>query len=299
MIPPFVKIFNIGTDYIRDIFQEEVEISEKIDGSYFAFGLIDGELQMRSKGSPLFMDNPEKMFKEGMDYVFSVQDRLPPDVIIHGEYLKSQRHNTLKYNRVPKNHIILFGAAHAKEERFYPQFEDFAAAIDLETVPKWHADITCPDDLKAYLDRDSCLGGTKVEGVVVKNYKRQFLLGGQPMPLMAGKYVSEAFKEVHKDRWGKEEAKGSKWVGFCESFKTEARWQKAIQHLRDRGELTNTPQDIGKLLKEVNVDIETEEKEAIKAYLWNEYKRDVMRTATRGMPEWYKEKLLARSFNGD
>ena len=33
MIQAYTKIFAIGTDYIRDIFNEEVEISEKIDGS--------------------------------------------------------------------------------------------------------------------------------------------------------------------------------------------------------------------------------------------------------------------------
>lgn len=33
MIKAFPKIFSIGTDYIKDIFKEEVEITEKIDDS--------------------------------------------------------------------------------------------------------------------------------------------------------------------------------------------------------------------------------------------------------------------------
>ena len=32
MLTAFPKIFAIGTDYIKDIFEEEVEITEKLDG---------------------------------------------------------------------------------------------------------------------------------------------------------------------------------------------------------------------------------------------------------------------------
>jgi len=49
MISAFPKIFTLGTDYISDIFKEEVEITEKIDGSQISFGKIEGELYMRSK----------------------------------------------------------------------------------------------------------------------------------------------------------------------------------------------------------------------------------------------------------
>jgi hypothetical protein len=37
----------------------------------------------------------------------------------------------------------------------------------------------------------------------------------------------------------------------------------------------------------------------IKAFLWKEFKGDLMRTATRGMPEFYKEKLLKDSFKNE
>ena len=50
-ISAFPKIFAIGTDYIKDLFNGPVEITEKIDGSMFVFGKVDGELFMRSKGA--------------------------------------------------------------------------------------------------------------------------------------------------------------------------------------------------------------------------------------------------------
>lgn len=297
MIPAFVKIFAIGTDYIKDIFEEEVEVSEKIDGSQIAFGLINNTLYIRSKGSRLYQDNPEKMFKEGIDYISSIQGLLPEGVVFYGEYLKKPKHNTLVYARVPRNHIILFGAKVFGKDLYLPNFYEYADILDLEVVPFTTLKINSPEDLQLYLGVESVLGGSMREGVVVKNYGRKFLLGGQPMPMMCGKFVSEKFKEVHRNRWGKEETGKGKFETFCESFHTEARWQKAIQHLAERGELENSPRDIGKLMKEINIDIEEEEKANVMEYLWNEHKRDIFRAATRGVAEWYKTQLLKKSFS--
>lgn len=62
MINEFPKIFSLGTVYIKDILNEEVEVSEKIDGSQLSFAKINGNLYMRSKGAMLYADNPQKMF---------------------------------------------------------------------------------------------------------------------------------------------------------------------------------------------------------------------------------------------
>jgi hypothetical protein len=293
MIQAFPKIFAIGTDYIRDIFNGPVEISEKVDGSQFGFGKVGGELLIRSKGAR------EKMFSEGIAYVESVAHLLPEGIIFYGEYLKKPKHNTLAYQRIPNNHIMLFGAMNIAAQSFDPSFQSWADVLGLEVVPKWEATIANADDLRHQLDRESVLGGCKVEGVVVKNYSRPFLLGGQPIPIMAGKFVSESFKEVHRNRWGTEEKGSSKWATFCGSFNTVARWEKSVQHLAENGSISNTPKDIGALLKEVHADIEAEEKEAIKEYLWHENKREIFGAAVRGLPEWYKQRLLESAFTGD
>lgn len=299
MIKAFPKIFAIGTDYIRDIFAEEVEVTEKVDGSQFAFGKVDGELYLRSKGTMLFPENPEKMFAEGIDYVQQIEHKLPDGIIFYCEYLKKPKHNTLKYERIPKNHLTLFGVMHISQA-FDDDLEGYADLLEIESVPVLHNGmIESSDELKAMLDRESVLGGQKIEGVVVKNYSRQFLLGGQPMPIMSGKYVSEAFKEVHRERWGKEEKSKSRLQEFFESFRTQARWEKAVQHLRERGELTDSPRDIGNLFKEVHLDIEAEEKDAVKDFLWREFASELKRKSTAGLPEWYKEKVMERAFEDD
>lgn len=297
MITAFPKIFSLGTDYIKDIFMDNVQVTEKIDGSQFAFGKINGHLHLRSKGAFLFTENPEKMFSEAISYIDSIQDRLPEGMVFYTEYLKKPQHNTLKYDRTPKNHLMLFGVMHISQ-RFHLQTEVYSELLGIEHVPVLHyGRVDSPAELKVILERESVLGGAKIEGVVVKNFDRPFLLGGQPIPIMAGKYVSESFKEVHRDRWGKEETGKGRLETFFDSFKTPARWEKAVQHLRDKGLLSGEPKDIGSLFKEVHQDIESEEKEAIKEFLWNEYNKEIKRKATAGMPEWYKQKLLDNNFS--
>ena len=296
MIKAFTKIFAIGTDYIRDIFNEEVEITEKIDGSQFDFGKIDGKLYMRSKGAMLFLENPEKMFSEGISYVESIQDRLPEGKVFYCEYMKKPKHNTLKYIRIPNNHLMLFSVMDIQKQSFEASV-GWDGVLGIEHVPVIHCGkIESASELTDLLKKESILGGVSIEGVVVKNYFRQFLLGGQPMPLMAGKFVSESFKEVHRERWGAEEKGKSRMETFFESFRTPARWEKAVQHLQEKGELDNEPKDIGKLFKEVQTDLEAEEKEAIKEFLWREFSGEIKRKASAGMAEWYKNKLMESSF---
>lgn len=293
----FPKIFAIGQDYIADIFKDEVEVTEKVDGSQFVFGKLNGEILCRSKGAMLYDGAVHKMFQTAWDYIHSVD--LPEDTIFYGEYLQRPKHNTLCYERVPKNNITIFGVSTPGGTFVdnYCALASWADGIGLEAVPLiYRGHINSAEELKVMLDTNSYLGGVKVEGVVVKNYVRPFLLGGQPIPLMCGKFVSEAFKETHIKGWGKENTSKGKWDTFKDGFRTDARFEKAVQHLRDNGELENSPRDIGKLISEVKRDITDEEKDRILKFLWSEFSPELMRRATHGLPEWYKEKLAEQAF---
>lgn len=298
MITSFPKIFAIGTRYIEDIFNEEVEITEKLDGSQFIFGKIDGVLYVRSKGAIIYPETCPTMFVEGLKYVQSIQDKLPEGITFYGEYLQKPKHNCLKYDNIPKNHIALFGAID-NNKRCCPMegIKVYADFFDIDLVKEiYHGRVSHPADLIKFLERESMLGGTKLEGIVVKNYSRPFLLGGQPMPLMCGKLVSDGFKEVNNKRQ-KEYKKDGDIESIIAYLKTEARWEKAIQHLKEFNVLINEPKDIGTLLREINVDIESEEKDNIKEMLWKHFKKGILSGATRGFAEWYKNKLIKRSFN--
>lgn len=297
MASAFPKIFQLGTKYTDGIYEGKVQVTEKVDGSQFGFGKIDGEVFVRSKGAKLYFDNPEKMFKEGIDYIKSIEDKIPDNMIFYAEYLKKPKHNTLAYDRIPKNHLALFGVADIKKDFKY-NIKEYANLLDIDHVPViFEGEGLTAEKIPEFLERVSYLGGQKIEGVVVKNFNKDLLLGGQIIPILSGKYVSEAFKEVHRKSWGKENTGRGKWETFKEQYKTEARWNKAIIHLKEKGELTGTPKDIGKLMKEVNIDITKECKEEIKDFLWKEFGKEVFKTATRNFPEWYKEQILKGKVN--
>jgi len=151
------------------------------------------------------------------------------------------------------------------------------------------------DFLKRILETSpSILGGEfGIEGVVVKNYEQRTKFGDPT--ICCGKYVRETFKERHQKEW---KTGGDTIREFSESFRTEARWQKAVNHLREKGELENDPRDIGKLMKEINIDVEEEEAEEIKNFLYKHFIKQIKRKATAGAPEWYKEQLLKKAFEG-
>lgn len=69
--------------------------------------------------------------------------------------------------------------------------------------------------------------------------------------------------------------------------------------IRERGEIEDDVRDIGKLMKEIPEDIkiecEAEIKERLFAWAWP----NIRRIVTRGVPEYYKDSLLRKQFEGD
>jgi len=145
--------------------------------------------------------------------------------------------------------------------------------------------------LNDYLNRLSCLGGGKVEGIVIKpaNYDKW----GPDSKVLMAKLVNDSYKEIHRGEWktGEHSPNKNKVEQLLQSYRTPARWQKAVQHLTDAGELVNAPNDIGRLMVEIQKDVSEECGEEVRHELWKIYKKDLMRISTRGFPEWYKEQI--------
>lgn len=290
----YPSIFALGHRALENLFSNPVLVEEKVDGSQFSFGRFNGELKVRSKGKEMFPDAPEKMFAEAVRVVASLD--LRDGWTYRGEYLQKPKHNCITYSRIPKNHIILFDINTDQENYLDHSVKAIEAErIGLEVVPvMYFGQIDNPAMVQAFLDRDSILGGSKIEGVVIKNYSQ---FGGDKKVLM-GKYVSEVFKEVHKKEWGESNPKqGDIIIRLIDMFKTEARWSKAVQHLSEKGELDNSPKDIGKLFVEVKEDIKKECKDEIKDTLYKWAIDSILRGSCGGMPEWYKNKLLENQFS--
>jgi hypothetical protein len=292
----YSKILALGHKAISDILDGDVIVEEKIDGSQFSIGVVDGELHCRSKGCQIHVDAPDNMFARGVETALRIKDKLTPGWTYRGEYLKTAKHNTLAYGRAPNDSFIVFDVE-TSPSHFLPRREKEAEALrlGLEVVPCFYegsgADIGL-ERLKAFLENDSVLGAQKVEGVVIKNYSK-FTLDGK---LACAKIVSEQFKEIHGAEWKKNNPNKSDVVEMLVAkYGTEPRRRKAVQRLRESGQLTETPKDIGLLLKSVGQDIREECAADIAQELFDHFWGDIARGISKSIPLWYKAELGLQS----
>jgi len=315
-LPRYTKVRTLGSSRTEKAMVGEVVIQEKIDGSQFRFGLNeDGDLVLGSKSINWEYKAWDKMFALGAEYITSIEERIKqnysPDTYFFCEYLSKPKHNTLAYERVPKNNLVLFDIMQNGEWKGENRLslEAGSLLLDIDVVPElWRGKVRVKrigagekfdrtkgwehlDFLKNMINTTmSILGGVQIEGVVIKNYHEFLEIGGTEFPLFT-KYVRESFKEQHDENWKAQAPKATLQDYMC-GFATEARWEKAIQHLRDDGLLNVSPKDIGPLMQEVMRDIKEECAEDIKDFLYKMFIKDLTRMSVRGLPEWYKDKLV-------
>lgn len=292
MIHSYGSIYALGHKAVDGVLHGEFsETTEKVDGSQISFGVIDGELSIRSKGQQLHLGGDNGMFNLAVANIESMAGSLVANWVYRGEYLMKPKHNTLCYSRVPENNIIIYDIERGIGSEDYLNWRaraEEASRIGLEAVPIFCVGPVSFGDIERFLELESVLGGVKIEGVVVKRYD---LFTEDKKPFKA-KYVSPAFKEKHQKEWkvGNPTTKDVVQL-LIEELRTEARWEKSVQHLRDDGRLEGSPRDIGPLIKEAQQDILKEEEEYIKEKLFQHFKGQITRGAISGLPEWYKERL--------
>jgi len=300
-IPHYTKILTLGSAYTENALIGNLILQEKVDGSQFRFGINeDKELLFASKGCKLIpieqddeLINIQKMFRPAIKYLLSIKDRFEmftPDTYFYGEILEKPKHNVLKYERIPKNHIVLFDCIYCGKYAYRELLMSIANRLEIDIIPELYTGECNIDKIKELLNTPSYLGNELIEGVVIKNYNQTIMLGGQVFPLFT-KYVRETFKERHNIEWKVNNPKNS-LIEYIKGFCSEARWQKAILHLKEKGLLIQSPKDIGILIKEIQNDILEEETQNIKDYLFDKFKEDILRNSIKGFPEWYKNKLL-------
>lgn len=292
--PKILPLVGKNADYVLG---NKIEITEKVDGSMFAFGKDpEGILFFRSKGQQIDPAYPQDMFRAAVEHILSVRDRIPADTAFYGETLQKPRHNTLTYGRVPRGHIALFGMFDWARTRGVPHNELSVWAFELgcDVVPLIYEGIL--DNLAGVvdlLDRESFLGGAKIEGVVLKDYDRPMEFAGMVYPLTVLKFVSEQFKEKHQTNpdWTKPSDSLEK-VFFQYKAGNEARWRKAIQHRKEAGAFIGEPKDIGPLMKDIWEDLVTEEADNLKEELFRVFKKRLAYAGQAGFPEWFKTVYL-------
>lgn len=300
MINSYPSIYNLGHKAITDLFKQPVIVEEKVDGSQFSFMRKDGQLHFRSKGKEIHAEEPEKMFATAVKTVQEVDHAfgLPEGLMFRGEYLSKPKHNTLAYERTPTQHIIIFDIDDGNQGFMsYENKQAMAGNYGFEVVPLlFEGLVTEPDQLRSFLEKTSVLGGQKIEGMVIK--PQNYDLFGRDKNVLMGKFVSEAFKEIHGVEWKSKKTPGTNDIIniLTARYATQPRWSKAIQHLADEGKLEDSPRDIGALMAEVPADVQKECEEEIREMLWKWAWPQLRRTLTRGLPEWYKQQLLSKQF---
>jgi len=295
------QIFTLGHRQLEKLFNGPIVIQEKIDGSQFSFGVLNGVLCCRSKGQQIDLNAPG-MFAAAVATARRIhaEGRLIEGDIYRCEFLAKPKHNALTYSRVPRGNLVLFDVEIGPGTgRFMTMgaLTTMAAICGLEPVPVlFEGPFDLSMHVTGYLDRESCLGGCKIEGVVIKNYN-QF---GEDKKIVVGKFVSEAFKEVHRHEWKKANPTQNDIVQqIVADYRTSPRWQKAVQRGREEGRIFGEPEDIGPLIKEIQADVYREEHEAIKNRLLEHFWPQISRGVISGFPEWYKSKIAEQQSYAD
>jgi hypothetical protein len=292
--PSYPSLYTLGHAHLRDLFTDgaEVTIEEKVDGSQFSFGVVDGVLQCRSKRCILSDPIPD-LFRGAVTTAKTLFDegKLVEGWVYRGEAIQRPKHNTLCYDRTPNYFIAIYDVMTGLEDYAPYQFKkEVCDGLGLECVPLlYQGPVDDPSKLKDLLDRTSFLGGAKIEGIVIKNHAR---FGYDKKPLIA-KLVADSFKEIHQGDWKDRHPKnGDIILNLVEKYRTPARWAKAMQHLRDDGTLTNSPKDIGPIIVECQADIRKECEDMIKDELFAWAWKQIAHKLVGGLPQWYKEQLV-------
>lgn len=276
------KIYRLGADRSHARLHETVaglvRVDEKIDGSQITFGVFDGRLLIRSKGRDMSNDEPAGMFGAGLTAIRAVASRLPHGVTFHGEYLQKPKHNVLAYERVPRNHVVLFDAVSAG------QFVDPSSLAGLcETVgafePVQHRYMHLSEVTPAAF-QTSQLGGVP-EGVVIKHNG------------VAAKLVSVQFHEVKEDKTTRTRPnpQADLAVTLANKYCPPARYIKAVQRLKENGQWHGDKRDIGLLRREVSADLEGECGSEIRDWLYENTRKALLRQALSPLTEWYEQYL--------
>lgn len=292
-ISSYSTIYALGHRAIADILSGPVVVEEKVDGSQFSMQRLNGELSCRSKGQDLIPDAPEKMFKKAVETAASLP--LTDGYVYRCEFLQGPKHNTLAYGRTPNGNLILLDVETAPQTYMTPA-EKLAEGkrIGLEVTPLiFEGRITDMAQVQTMIERESILGGCNIEGVVLKSYA---MFTADKKVAMA-KMVADGFKEKNAANWRSENPTKADVVQvIIAQLRTEARWQKAVQHLREAGTLTDSPKDIGNLIREAQDDILKEEKQWIADELYRHSIQQILRSSVGGLAEWYKEQLAQSAF---
>lgn len=288
--PNFLGKIERGT--IED-FKDVVEVTEKMDGSYFQFGWYNGEFRYRTKGTLDVDGINDKMFMRIIDILVENKDtfRFAEEVVFCCEYFRGSRHNKIKYTfeeDVP--HLFIIKTVKRVKEYYSLQSKPGEAVIDIAMMEyNWKENEEtkyafefndCPLVISyvPLLDIKDEKGdpfrmtegrfGAIREGVVIKNSKGERF-----------KFVNDNFKEVTSRRKKRKPIEvDSIFTHYMEGLPN--RVDKAIFRLKEQG-IEFTKEQFGRIIGDTVKDLLLEERENIKEEVFKFYELSFKKRVNR------------------
>lgn len=302
----FPKVLGLGQPLLSEIFDDPVDLSSKIDGSQVRIHLTESNVQCGSKNVDIADDKMFNIAHRQTERIWNENQwkMWGSDITLFTEFLNKPKHNVLSYSRVPKNNLYLFGALidgkHLKTEELI----ELATEIDIEPphIIASQVKIDNPEDLNSYLETESVLGGTKVEGIVIRNSYRSYppllvstmAFDGYPL---VGKLVRDDFKERLNVEWSGKKQRETPLNKVASEFFTDARFRKAIQHLNDEEKITYEMNNLKDIIPEFYSDLIDEERQEIMELALDDFWRQLKRKSDNFVVKEWKRYLVDKQFS--
>ncbi len=269
------KINNLGEGSTSVLFDEQVVIEEKIDGSNISvmFDYNFG-IKANSRRGVIDIDNPPASCRNGIAHLINVSHMLSPNVTYFFECRDSIESHHTPYKRIPLNGLVLLDIIDFADWYTVGEKQLIARALNCDEPyitklePPWSL-----NELADIIEKDSMLGNN-MEGVVVKTIDKS--------ERIMAKLVRDEYREYFIPN-----------VYECDntsSIVAEIRFEKIVQKMLDAYELKNDRSDIGKIITAVWKDICDEESEKLSELTKDQIKL-VRNNINNHVTIWYKAKL--------
>ena len=227
---------------------DQIQITEKYDGSNASIEKVDGEILAFSRKQPVVFNNTLNGFFEFVQTKKAMGLDIPEGLVIFGEW--SGARNKIVYEK--KKLWLVFDIFNKKTESYMPQdyVKQFCAEHGLDYINElYNGPFISWDHCRSFC-HSPAYGDTQ-EGIVVKNQSK--LTGASDYFYL--KIVNTEFKEkmkrVLKEVDPEKEAAKANAEELIESIVTRNRVEKMIFKLRDEGIIGAelTPKDMGTVAK--------------------------------------------------
>ncbi len=272
-------------------------IEEKIDGSQLSIVVQNDKLSFYNKHSRAGMNNSFEKAITMLTFKYDQKNILNQNYIYHGESVCRIKHNVCAYERTPKNYFILYDIFDNTTNEYLSSEAKLIETqrVGMEIVPTLYYNKDpnqnpyeiCDKLIKSIENNElhSCLGGV-MEGIVLKHHA--FLKKGKYVATKL-KLVTKTFKERHVIKLPKAELSADEFLeSLGKSFCTEARFQKAYQHLVERDIEPNA----NKIIGELNADFDKEYKDELSLLLYTEFSPLLKKLAREGATNWFNQTFI-------